>query len=324
MSNESESDGNNTKFECEVCLDLFHPSHIPLPKIAGKNSSPTSLHDIKFMCPNCLRSRRPRLETILSLLVALQKLMVRLPEGEALQSLTERALGWRDRAQKILKTDEVAMALNKLSDFSSFDSKNDSENDSSMDESANESESEQGASGKSKKQVLLTTKVKKEMPEVKISKKAQTQLEDLLLEGDILEVAVDETLHIWRILQASEPRRSKQYPDLNQLELELESVREEKIRAKKKRKLEAVASEATASDTLSSKRAKTDPTPAASATSGKRVSKGGRGRRKVDSHNSDEEQEEQEEQEDCSANPKCLRPVGKEVCIFKALIPKHS
>jgi histone demethylase JARID1 len=36
-----------------------------------------------------------RLETILSLLVSLQKLTVRLPEGEALQCLTERAMAWQ-------------------------------------------------------------------------------------------------------------------------------------------------------------------------------------------------------------------------------------
>jgi hypothetical protein len=29
----------------------------------------------------------------------------------------------------------------------------------------------------------------------------------------------------------------------------------------------------------------------------------------------DEEEEEEEEQEDCSANPKCLKPTGKEVGI---------
>ncbi len=309
--------GSNSKFECEVCLDKFHPSQVPLPKIAGKNSStPTSLHDIKFMCPACLRSRRPRLETILSLLVSLQKLMVRLPEGQALQSLTERALGWRDRAQKILKTDEVANALNKLSEMSSLDPKNDSENDSSMDESANESEAEGGSSSK---KMLLTTKAKKEMPEVKVSPKILAQLEELLLEGDVLEVAIDETLHIWKILQASEPRRSKQYPDLNQLELELESVRDEKIRAKKKRKLESVAAAAEAEQISSpaAKKAKTSENNSSSngGSATKRTSaKGGvRGKKKVDQ--SDEE--DQEEQEDCSANPKCLRPVGKEVCNLK-------
>ena len=71
--------------------------------------------DLKFLCPLCLRSRRPRLETILSLLVSLQKLPVRMPEGEALQCLTERAMAWQDKARQVLATDEFATALAKLS-----------------------------------------------------------------------------------------------------------------------------------------------------------------------------------------------------------------
>ena len=56
-----------------------------------------------------------RLETILSLLVSLQKLTVRLPEGEALQCLTERAMAWQDRARTVLATPEISKALKKLS-----------------------------------------------------------------------------------------------------------------------------------------------------------------------------------------------------------------
>ena len=41
----------------------------------------------------------------------------------------------------------------------------------------------------------------------------------------------------------SQPRRSRKYPDLNELEAELETAREEKLRARKKRKLEAVNAE---------------------------------------------------------------------------------
>lgn len=94
---------------------------MPLPKSANmKNKSSQAAavqaaKDLKFLCPQCLRSRRPRLETILSLLVSLQKLPVRLPEGEALQCLTERAMAWQDRARQALTTSELASALAKLS-----------------------------------------------------------------------------------------------------------------------------------------------------------------------------------------------------------------
>ena len=71
--------------------------------------------DMRYLCPLCLRSRRPRLETILSLLVSLQKLPVRMIEGEALQCLTERSMAWQDRARHALLTDEISAALAKLS-----------------------------------------------------------------------------------------------------------------------------------------------------------------------------------------------------------------
>lgn len=79
---------------------------VPLVKGMVKTSNPNSgekgkpityLNETKFLCPICMRSRRPRMDTILNLLVALQSLPIRLPEGEALQCLTERAMGWQVR-----------------------------------------------------------------------------------------------------------------------------------------------------------------------------------------------------------------------------------
>lgn len=116
---------NNSMLQCELCKDWYHINCIPLPKSASLKKqqqaglSPSALahfaKELKFLCPLCLRSRRPRLETILSLLVSLQKLPVRLPEGEALQCLTERAMSWQDRARQALATEELAAALAKLS-----------------------------------------------------------------------------------------------------------------------------------------------------------------------------------------------------------------
>ena len=53
--------------------------------------------------------------------------------------------------------------------------------------------------------------------------------------------------------------RSRRYPDLNKLEAELESAREEKLRAKKKRKLAAADK---AADSMSSDGYDTDSTVA--------------------------------------------------------------
>ena len=40
---------------------------------------------------------------------------MRLPEGEALQCLTERAMAWQDKARQALATEELSSALEKLS-----------------------------------------------------------------------------------------------------------------------------------------------------------------------------------------------------------------
>lgn len=59
------------------------------------------------MCPCCLRTQRPPLDVILNLLMALQRLPVRLAEGEALQCLTERAMAWQDGAKALLAYKDV-------------------------------------------------------------------------------------------------------------------------------------------------------------------------------------------------------------------------
>ena len=115
--------------ECALCKEWFHTSCLPTPKQATSTPTPAATKALaktavevappasgvkdggRFLCGYCCRSRRPRLETILSLLVSLQKLPVRLPEGEALQCLTERAMHWQDRARQLLATDEVAACL---------------------------------------------------------------------------------------------------------------------------------------------------------------------------------------------------------------------
>ena len=44
-----------------------------------------------------------------------------------------------------------------------------------------------------------------EAPVLELSGSAKEQLEELMMEGDLLEVSLDETQHIWRILQACQP-----------------------------------------------------------------------------------------------------------------------
>ncbi|XP_052677656.1 lysine-specific demethylase 5A-like isoform X4 [Crassostrea angulata] len=294
-------EGAGFMLQCELCKDWFHGTCVPLPKSANlKNKSQQAAavqaaKDLKFLCPLCLRSRRPRLETILSLLVSLQKLPVRLPEGEALQCLTERAMAWQDRARQALTTSELASALAKLSvlsqrmveqaarektekiinaelmkaannpelqghlasvtqsafggssgvvngkqmDSGFLDSENSmsppmspeqnsddiqmeveiaSTNHTGMSEHAYSTASKGGSNASPRKHQRKSPLVARsglEAPVLELSLTAKKQLEELMMEGDLLEVSLDETQHIWRILQACQPRGEGKLLDLD-------------------------------------------------------------------------------------------------------------
>ncbi|XP_060020343.1 lysine-specific demethylase 5A isoform X2 [Lagenorhynchus albirostris] len=336
--------------QCELCKDWFHNSCVPLPKSSSqKKGSSWQAKEVKFLCPLCMRSRRPRLETILSLLVSLQKLPVRLPEGEALQCLTERAMSWQDRARQALATDELSSALAKLSVLSqrmveqaarektekiisaelqkaaanpdlqghlpSFqqsafnrvvssvsssprqtvdydDEETDSDEDiretygcdtkdtasvkssSSLEpslfcdeeipikseevvthmwtapsfcaEHAYSSASKSCSQGSSttRKQPRKSPLVPRslEPPVLELSPGAKAQLEELMMIGDLLEVSLDETQHIWRILQATHPPSEDRFlhimEDDSMEEKPLKIKGKDSSEKKRKRKLE--------------------------------------------------------------------------------------
>ncbi|XP_064417731.1 lysine-specific demethylase 5A [Latimeria chalumnae] len=337
--------------QCELCKDWFHSTCVPLPKTsAQKKGLGWQTKDVKFLCPLCMRSRRPRLETILSLLVSLQKLPVRLPEGEALQCLTERAMSWQDRARQALATEELSSALAKLSVLSQRmveqaarektekiisaelqkaaanpdlqghlhtfqqsafnrvmgslaasprqsldydDEETDSDEDiretygydlkdmasvkssSSLEPNlfcdeeipikseevvthmwpatpsfcaehaySSASKSSSQGTGTPRKQPRKTPLVPRslEPPVLELSPSAKAQLEDLMMVGDLLEVSLDETQHIWRILQATHlPSEERFLQVMEDDSLEEKSVKikmKDSLEKKRKRKLE--------------------------------------------------------------------------------------
>lgn len=237
--------------QCELCKDWFHSSCVQLPKIATakfkKNFMLTALHmgfkDCKFLCTNCHRTRRPRLETILSLLMSLQKLYIRVPEGEALQCLTERAMNWQDRARQLLQHTELEAAVAKLSRLTQKYSETalkdkaaaptgepkkpagapessvpDAPASTDEDSQPDSVESYNGASRGSPEfgesctgehaYSLHIPKAEESEHQLQLSAEIQKQLQDLLMEGDLLEVSLDETLHLWKLLQATrDPER---------------------------------------------------------------------------------------------------------------------
>uniref|UniRef100_A0A3B3DZJ7 [histone H3]-trimethyl-L-lysine(4) demethylase n=1 Tax=Oryzias melastigma TaxID=30732 RepID=A0A3B3DZJ7_ORYME len=78
--------------QCELCRDLFHCGCVAMPA------------DLEFgqawLCPLCKRSRKPPLDKVLPLLASLQRIRVRLPEGDALRFLIERTVRWQHRVQQ--------------------------------------------------------------------------------------------------------------------------------------------------------------------------------------------------------------------------------
>ncbi|XP_036960215.1 lysine-specific demethylase 5C isoform X3 [Acanthopagrus latus] len=250
------------QLRCHLCKDWFHGGCVPFPSLLPSSGPPMNPlcwwdWDSRFLCPRCQRSRRPRLETILALLVALQRLPVRLPEGEALQCLTERAINWQGRAKEALETPELQRALERLQELKkTLRSEKEEDTEKGTEGSSvivlSDSEGGEGEDGvidlteesprKNAKQSNGTqagcengvgkksnvTGVGSLLPllpslkgqVVELSPATRVQLEELQLEGDLLEVSLDQTLLIHRVLQAASVPPRETLHTLIQIELE--------------------------------------------------------------------------------------------------------
>uniref|UniRef100_A0A8C5MKI2 [histone H3]-trimethyl-L-lysine(4) demethylase n=1 Tax=Leptobrachium leishanense TaxID=445787 RepID=A0A8C5MKI2_9ANUR len=91
--------------QCELCRGCFHRNCISTPRQGPKF----------WLCPQCHRSKKPPLEIVLPLLASLQRLRVRLPEGDALRYLIERTVNWQHRAQQMLSSGSLKPVQEKVS-----------------------------------------------------------------------------------------------------------------------------------------------------------------------------------------------------------------
>ncbi|KAM6977585.1 lysine-specific demethylase 5C [Aplochiton taeniatus] len=288
------------QLRCHLCKDWFHGGCVAFPSLLTFDSSSSSSSetqtptnplcwwdwDSRFLCPRCQRSRRPRLETILALLVALQRLPVRLPEGEALQCLTERAINWQGRAKEALDAPELQGALNRLQQLKDSPHREEAEKEVKKEaaeeqgaEKDTEEEGEEGEEEEEEEEKKMKKKKKGnsvivlsdsedvidltdenspkknglEMngtqrascengvgkktnvtgvgsllpllsslrgPVVELSPATKSQLEELQLEGDLLEVSLDQTQTIHRVLQAASTPPTATLHTLIQIELQ--------------------------------------------------------------------------------------------------------
>ncbi|XP_031700699.1 lysine (K)-specific demethylase 5Ba [Anarrhichthys ocellatus] len=91
--------------QCELCREVFHCGCV------------TTTADLEYgqawLCPLCQRSRKPPLDKVLPLLASLQRIRVRLPEGDALRFLIERTVRWQHRVQQAC-TEGVLKKVSKM------------------------------------------------------------------------------------------------------------------------------------------------------------------------------------------------------------------
>lgn len=89
--------------QCELCNEWYHASCLHIPK--GKRMPGKDLgKESRFLCSSCMRTRRPRLDAIVSLLISLQKVPVAISEGAALHCLAERAIAWQRKARQSISS----------------------------------------------------------------------------------------------------------------------------------------------------------------------------------------------------------------------------
>lgn len=153
--------------QCLLCNDLFHIKCL----FPGKNTSRQDVQSISknFLCPLCLRSQRPLLSSLSSLLVAMADLPLQIPEADALKCLVEKTIAWQDRFHDAASIPDLA-AL--------------------MDDDANlRPELEMGNSNVTKNYSSGgSSRVSIVIPSAELC----DHLEQLMVEGDLLEVTVDE------------------------------------------------------------------------------------------------------------------------------------
>ncbi|KAL0859382.1 hypothetical protein ABMA27_010573 [Loxostege sticticalis] len=200
--------------QCELCKDWFHAACIAASKEEREESPdrvelPFPSPEPKFLCPDCTRTKRPRLDRILALLVWLQKLPVRLAEGEALQCVTERAMAWQDAARALLASPALA-ALPHAESKQTNREKSDKLNAELKKATGRAHDVSQNS--RSSASVEHAYSATPRSPGTRVAPGLLHKLEELMLEGDLLEVRLEEQAQVWACVCAArgaETRRAR-------------------------------------------------------------------------------------------------------------------
>ncbi|XP_066499718.1 lysine-specific demethylase 5B-B isoform X2 [Hoplias malabaricus] len=166
--------------QCELCRDAFHSVCV---------GGPVDTHDAEpWLCPSCHRSSKPPLDKTLPLLASLQRIRVRLPEGDALRYMIERTVSWQRRAREVL---------------TSYDSMPTSQEHIGADGCAKRSQD--WSRGNQEQSVFYTEQHC--IPLQGLS----AEMEELMVEGLLLQVSLPETEQLYKLLLNGPPvQRSPQ------------------------------------------------------------------------------------------------------------------
>uniref|UniRef100_A0A672LLY6 [histone H3]-trimethyl-L-lysine(4) demethylase n=1 Tax=Sinocyclocheilus grahami TaxID=75366 RepID=A0A672LLY6_SINGR len=180
--------------QCELCRDAFHSVCVRGP------SDP--LDPEAWLCPLCLRSTKPSLAKIQTLLSSLQRIRVRLPVGDALRYMIERTGSWQRRARGVI-------------------------------DSYDHSLTSQDCRGASTTQSHRTTGHKRKVRHY-ITDCLSLELEELMVEGLLLQVSVPETQQLYRHL-LSEAITSAEKKAKRRMNREETEIRDRGIKPKSKK-----------------------------------------------------------------------------------------
>uniref|UniRef100_A0A673KIY9 [histone H3]-trimethyl-L-lysine(4) demethylase n=1 Tax=Sinocyclocheilus rhinocerous TaxID=307959 RepID=A0A673KIY9_9TELE len=157
--------------QCELCRDAFHSVCVRRP------SDP--LDPEAWLCPLCLRSTKPSLAKIQTLLASLQRIRVRLPEGDALRYMIECTVSWQRRAREVIDSYDHSLTSQDCRGASPTQSHR--------------------TTGHKRKSVFYTEQ--RCIPLQGLS----SEVEELMVEGLLLQVSVPETQQLYRLLLSGPP-----------------------------------------------------------------------------------------------------------------------
>uniref|UniRef100_A0A8C2HHN0 [histone H3]-trimethyl-L-lysine(4) demethylase n=1 Tax=Cyprinus carpio TaxID=7962 RepID=A0A8C2HHN0_CYPCA len=158
--------------QCELCRDAFHSVCVRGP------SDP--LDPEAWLCPLCLRSTKPSLDKIQTLLSSLQRIRVRLPEGDALRYMIERAGSWQRRAREVIDSYDHSLTSQDC-------------------RRASPTLSHRTTGHKRKVRHYITDCYCIYVPGL------SSELEELMVEGLLLQVSLPETQQLYRLLLSGPP-----------------------------------------------------------------------------------------------------------------------